>query len=320
MRSLEIIVPCYNEAECVAVLYSSIEEALQGIAELQWSIIYVNDGSSDDTLQRIERLAEEEGRERVKYLSFSRNFGKEAAIYAGLSYSEADYVVLMDADLQHPPALLPEMIAALDEGYDSCSARRVDRKGEPLVRSVLSRGFYGIINRLTTMHLVQGGSDYRMMKRAVVNAMMSLGERERFTKGIMSWVGYETKWIEYENVPRAAGSTKWSMRGLMRYAINGFFAFATTPLRAAVWLGFGIDLITLIAAIWFIAEILSSDAPRTGYGTIVILIAFFGGTIILILGIIGEYLARIYLEVKKRPLYIVRTTNMEDKDPGLLEG
>ena len=320
MRSLEIIVPCYNEAECVAALYESVEEALRNVKDLQWSVIYVNDGSSDPTLQNIEALAGKKGKERVKYLSFSRNFGKEAAIYAGLSYSEADYVVLMDADLQHPPALLPQMVEALDSGYDCCSARRVDRKGEPLVRSALSKGFYRIINRLTTMHLVQGGSDYRMMKRPVVNAMMALGERERFTKGIMSWVGFETKWIEYENVPRAAGSTKWSMRGLARYAVNGFFAFATTPLRVAVWLGFGIDLITLIAAIWFAVTTLCSDGPRTGYGTIVILIAFFGGTIILILGIIGEYLARIYLEVKKRPLYIVRTTNMDDKDPSLLEG
>ena len=181
------------------------------------------------------------------------------------------------------------------------------------MRSALSRLFYDTINRLTTMHLVQGGSDFRMIKRPVAEAMLALGERERFTKGILSWVGFSTKWIEYENVPRAAGTTKWSMRGLMHYAVNGFFAFATTPLRAAVWLGILIDSVTLIGAIWFMISILRSDGPRTGFGTLVILIAFFGGTIIMILGVIGEYLARIYLEVKKRPLFIVKDTNIEHK-------
>lgn len=312
-RSLEIIVPCYNEAECVPVLFEHVKRALDDAENLHWSVLYINDGSRDRTLQKIEKLEQTYGKKKVKYVSFSRNFGKEAAIYAGLSYSEADYIALMDADLQHPPELLPQMISVLDEGYDCCGARRVDRKGEPIVRSALSRLFYDTINRLTTMHLVQGGSDFRMIKRPVAEAMLALGERERFTKGILSWVGFSTKWIEYENVPRAAGTTKWSMRGLMHYAVNGFFAFATTPLRAAVWLGILIDSVTLIGAIWFMISILRSDGPRTGFGTLVILIAFFGGTIIMILGVIGEYLARIYLEVKKRPLFIVKDTNIEHK-------
>lgn len=313
MKTLDIVVPCYNEAECVELFYEDIVKTLGQVPDLKYSIIYVNDGSRDNTLGCLKKLAEKHGGDIVKYISFSRNFGKESAIFAGLSYTTADYVVLMDADLQHPSSLLPEMIQALDEGYDCCGARRVTREGEPVLRSFLSRTFYKIINKVTEMELVQGGSDFRMMKRCVVDAMLMMEERERFTKGIMSWVGFNTKWIEYENVERAAGETKWSMRGLMAYALSGFMAFATAPLRIAVWLGFTIDAITVIAVIWFAISTLNSDMPRTGYGTIVCLIAFFGGTIILLLGIIGEYMARIYTEVKKRPIFLVKDTNIIKK-------
>lgn len=310
MRTLDIVVPCYNEAECVELFFEDMTKTLSQVPDIKYSIIYVNDGSKDNTLGCLKKLADKYGGEVVKYISFSRNFGKESAIFAGLSYTTADYVVLMDADLQHPSSLLPEMIQALDEGYDCCGARRVTREGEPVIRSFLSRTFYKIINKVTEMELVQGGSDFRMMKRCVVDAMLMMEERERFTKGIMSWVGFNTKWIEYENVERVAGDTKWSMRGLMAYALSGFMAFATAPLRIAVWLGFTIDAITVIAVIWFAISTLSSDLPRTGYGTIVCLIAFFGGTIILLLGIIGEYMARIYTEVKKRPIFLVKDTNI----------
>ncbi len=310
MRTLDIVVPCYNEAECVELFYEDITKTLSQVSDLKYSIIYVNDGSRDNTLGCLKKLAEAHGNDVVKYISFSRNFGKESAIFAGLSYSTADYVVLMDADLQHPSSLLPEMIEALEEGYDCCGARRVTREGEPVIRSFLSRTFYKIINKVTSMELVQGGSDFRMMKRCVVDSMLLMEERERFTKGIMSWVGFSTKWIEYENVERAAGETKWSMSGLMAYALSGFMAFATAPLRLAVYLGLTIDVITLIATIWFAISTLTSDMPRTGYGTIVCLIAFFGGTIILLLGIIGEYMARIYTEVKKRPIFLVKDTNI----------
>ena len=313
MKTLDIVVPCYNEAECVELFYNDIEKTLGQIPDLEYSIIYVNDGSRDNTLGCLKNLAEKHGGERVKYISFSRNFGKESGIFAGLSYSTADYVVLMDADLQHPSSILPEMIKALDEGYDCCGARRVSREGEPILRSFFSKTFYKIINKVTSMELVQGGSDFRMMKRCVVESMLMMEERERFTKGIMSWVGFNTKWIEYENVERAAGETKWSMRGLMAYALSGFMAFATAPLRIAVWLGFTIDAVTIIGAIWFAIKTLNSDMPRTGYGTIVCLIAFFGGTIILLLGIIGEYMARIYMEVKKRPIFLVKDTNIVKK-------
>lgn len=313
MRTLDIVVPCYNESECVELFYDDMVKTLSALPDLKYSIIYVNDGSKDNTLGCLKKLAEKHGGDVVKYISFSRNFGKESAIFAGLSYSTADYVVLMDADLQHPSSILPEMIHYLDEGYDCCGARRVTREGEPVLRSFLSRTFYKIINRVTEMELVQGGSDFRMMKRCVVDAMLMMEERERFTKGIMSWVGFNTKWIEYENVERAAGETKWSMRGLMAYALSGFMAFATAPLRLAVWLGFAIDAVTVVAVIWFAISTLNSDMPRTGYGTIVCLIAFFGGTIILLLGIIGEYMARIYTEVKKRPIFLVKDTNIIKK-------
>lgn len=313
MRTLDIVVPCYNEAECVELFYDDMKKTLSQVPDLEYSIIYVNDGSRDNTLGRLKELAEKHGGDKVKYISFSRNFGKESAIFAGLSYSTAEYVVLMDADLQHPSSLLPEMIEALDEGYDCCGACRVSREGEPIVRSFLSRTFYKVINKVTEMELVQGGSDFRMMKHCMVDAMLMMEERERFTKGIMSWVGFNTKWIEYENVERAAGETKWSMRGLMAYALSGFMAFATAPLRIAVWLGFAIDAVTVVAVIWFAISTLNSDMPRTGYGTIVCLIAFFGGTIIMLLGIIGEYMARIYTEVKKRPIFLVKDTNIVRK-------
>ena len=309
MKTLDIIVPCYNEAECVEAFYHGVEEALRDV-EVEWSIIYVNDGSKDDTLPAVKALADSAGEARVKYLSFSRNFGKEAAIYAGLSHAQGDYTVLMDADLQHPPALLPQMLAAMEEGYDCCGARRVTRQGEPKLRSALSRLFYKLINRVSEMQLVQGGSDFRMMSREVVQAVVSLQEHERFTKGILSWVGFRTKWIDYENVERVAGTTKWSFGGLVRYAVSGFFAFATAPLRLAVWIGILTAAISAVCAVVVFIGALFESGPRTGYATIVLLIMFFGGLIVFLLGVIGEYLARIYTEVKKRPLFIVNDTNI----------
>lgn len=307
--SLEILVPCYNEEDCVELFFDRVNEVLTD--QLSWSIIYINDGSQDKTLEKIQALVEKHGSEKVKYISFSRNFGKESAIYAGLLYSTADLVVLMDADLQHPPELIPEMIQGIEEGYDVCAARRVNRKGEGKVRSLFSKTFYKSFSKSTGTKLVQGGSDFRMMRRNVVDAMLSLTERERFSKGIWSWVGFNTKWIEYENVERAAGKTKWSFMGLFRYAVTGYFDFAVAPLRAAIWLGFIIDIITVVFGIKFIIDAFGSGGPRTGFSTIVILVAFFGGTIILLLGVIGEYLSRIYIETKRRPIFIVKDTNIK---------
>lgn len=311
MKTIDIVVPCYNEEACVSLLYTEIEKVFSTIEKgIAWRVIYVDDGSKDNTLSKIKELTEEKGGEFVKYITFSRNFGKEAAIYAGLSYSDADYVVLMDADLQHPPSLIPQMLSKIEEGYDCCGARRVSRRGEPKVRSFFSGLFYRVMKSLTGLEMTPGGSDYRMMTRQVVETIVSMKERERFTKGIFSWVGFSTYWIKYENVERAAGRTKWSFRGLFQYAVSGFIAFATTPLRAAVWFGFTIDIITVIYAVWFFISSIKSTGARTGYATIVLLLMFFGGTIILLLGVIGEYLARIYMESKDRPLFVLKESNI----------
>ena len=311
MKRVEIIVPCYNEKECIRPLYESIENVFQSIDNYECSILFINDGSKDGTLAEIKALAEEKSKEKIKYISFARNFGKESAIYAGLSRSTGDYVVLMDADLQHPAELIPQMIQGMEEGYDCCGARRVNRKGEPVIRSFFSKLFYAFINRFTAMQLVQGGSDYRMMSRQMVEAAVSLSERERFTKGILSWVGFDTKWIEYENVERLAGTSKWSFWGLAKYAWNGFIAFATTPLRAVVYLGIVTVMAAVVYTIYTFVATLSTDGARSGYSTIIILILIIGGVIITTLGVIGEYLARIYLELKHRPIYIEKETNIE---------
>ncbi|MCR5249863.1 MAG: glycosyltransferase family 2 protein [Lachnospiraceae bacterium] len=313
MKHIEIIVPCYNEEACIRLLYDAVEKVFRENKDYRWSLLYVNDGSRDGTLAELKKLREAEP-EHVEFISFARNFGKESAIYAGLENSRGDLVVLMDADLQHPPEMLPEMIKGIEEGFDCCGARRVSRKGEPILRSAFSRMFYGFINRVTDMELVQGGSDYRVMSRQMVNAMLQLSERERFTKGIMSWVGFETKWIPYENVKRAAGKSKWSFFGLVRYAANGFMAFATTPLRAVVWLGILIVAFSLAFAIWTVVDALRHpESIGSGYATIVILISFFSGVIITILGVIGEYMARIYVELKHRPIYIEKLNTIKQE-------
>lgn len=310
-KTIEIIVPCYNEEKCVEIFFEKVNEIFRELPDDHYRILYVDDGSKDHTLDEIKKLERKYGSEKVKYISFSRNFGKESAMYVGLAKSTGDYVVIMDADLQHPPELLKQMITALEkEDYDCCAARRVSRTGEPIIRSAFSRSFYKLFQKLSGVELVQGSTDFRMMKRKVVDAIVAMPETERFTKGIYSWVGFCTKWIEYENVERIAGETKWSFSGLLKYAFNGFFAFATTPLRSVVYLGMIIVTLSLCyAAIVFYGALTNPDA-RTGYASIVIIMLFLGGVIISILGIIGEYLARIYMEVKRRPIYIISETNV----------
>lgn len=312
MKTICIVVPCYNEQECVEALYEKINAEFEGRQEYFVTVLYVDDGSQDETLNEIQKLQIKYGC-KIQYISFARNFGKEAAIYAGLSHAlEEDYIALMDADLQHPPHLLLEMIGWLErEDYDCCAARRVSRKGEPPIRSFFSKLFYRFINRVTEVELVQGGSDFRVMKQQVAKAVVSLSETERFTKGIFSWVGFRTKWIEYENVERFAGNTKWSFIGLVRYAINGVVAFATAPLRIAVWLGVVTVGISIVYAIYTFWSALKHPMERTGYSTIVILLLLVGGVIIMLLGVVGEYLARIYLEVKKRPIYIEKANSLK---------
>ena len=313
MKHIEIVVPCYNEEPCIRPLYEEVKRVFAGISDYSWSLLYVNDGSTDGTLRELEQLKESEG-DKVQYISFARNFGKESAIYAGLKNSSGDMVVLMDADLQHPPAIGPEMIKGIEEGYDCCGARRVSRKGEPVIRSAFSRMFYGTINHMTEMNLVQGGSDYRMMTRQMVDSILLLTERERFSKGIMSWVGFETKWIPYENVERLAGKSKWNFFGLVKYALSGFIAFATAPLRAVIYFGSIIVFFAVIYAVYLVYEAIRyPENNGSGFGTIVLLILFFGGVLITLLGVIGEYIARIYMELKHRPIYIEKINTLKDK-------
>jgi len=312
MKRVEIVVPCYNEAENITALYDEVTAVFASLAEYTWSLLFVDDGSSDGTVGEIKKLREKDAT-HVNLVSFARNFGKEAAIYAGLENSIGDLVVLMDADLQHPPAMLPEMLKGIEEGYDCCGARRVSRKGEPVIRSLFSKMFYGFINKVTCMHLVPGGSDYRVMTRQMVNAVLQLTERERFIKGILSWVGFDTKWIPYENVERHAGKTKWTFTGLGGYALNGFVAFATTPLRAVVYMGALIVIASIAYAIYTFIMALDPATVRSGFSTIIILMLFLGGVIITTLGVIGEYMARIYLELKHRPIYIAKENTTESE-------
>ena len=314
MKQIIVIVPCYEEAGCIKLLYEHLvdifDSRLNG--KYLYKILFIDDGSRDNTLQEIKDLEKTYGNGCIKYLSFARNFGKESALYAGfetaINVPDVDYIAVLDADLQHPPHLLIDMIDAIEnKGYDCAGARRVNRKGEGRIRSFLSSAFYRVINYITAMHLVPGMTDYRLMKRQVVEAIVSMHERERFTKGIYSWVGFDTLWIDYENVERVAGESKWSVRGLWNYAKSGFIAFAVTPLRGVVYLGMCTVCIAFLYALLLLKETLSGQ--RVWQDTTTIL--FFGGVIITILGIIGEYIARVYMEVKGRPIYIVKETNVD---------
>ncbi len=310
-KRIEIIVPCYNEEQCVEAFYDATSKVLDSLTDYEYSFLYVDDGSKDKTIDKIKSLVNKYGGAKIKYISFARNFGKEAAIYAGFENCTGDYVVLMDADLQHPPELLPRMVEKLEEGHDCCGARRVSRKGEPVVRSFFSKVFYRVINRVTGMNLVQGGSDFRVMTNQMAKAIITLNERERFIKGIMSWVGFDTVWIEYKNVERFAGSTKWSFWGLVSYAWHGFVSFATTPLRVVIWFGLIIVFVSFVYGIRLAYLSFSGIRVWTDTTTILILLIFFCGIIIGILGVIGEYMARIYLELKGRPIYISKENNCE---------
>lgn len=315
-KTIEMIVPCYNEQECVSLFYDRICEVFSKgrLSEYDFIITYVDDGSKDNTMVEIKKVVERATVGRVQYISLSRNFGKESALYAGLSKATGDYISVLDADLQHPPELMEDMIVAIeDEGYDCASARRVARKGEPFFRTFFSKMFFGIINKVTVMELVPGGTDYRLMKRNVAEAIVSMPETERFTKGIYSWIGFKNKWIEYKDVERVAGETTWSFRGLLRYAYSGFMAFATTPLRGIVYLGSIVVVLAIAFAVYtFITALMSPSDERNGYATLLIIMLLLGGVIITILGMIGEYLARIYMEVKNRPIYFARETNINN--------
>jgi len=304
---ISLIVPCYNEEGSLPILY----EALCNVRredpspERSYEFIFVNDGSRDKTAQIIKSFAEED--KSVKYVFFSRNFGKEAAMYAGMQKAKGDYVAILDADMQDPPSLIPQMIKDLDSGeYDIIAARRVTRKGEPKIRSFFARRFYKMINRMCDIEIADGARDFRLMRREVVDAILSLTERQRFSKGIFAWVGFRTKWVEHENVERAAGETKWSFWKLFRYAIDGIVSFTTAPLRLATYSGFFFAFAGFAYLIYYFirAIILRIYNEVPGYPSLLCFILFIGGLILMCLGILGEYIGRTYIESKGRPIYI----------------
>lgn len=310
MKTIDIVVPCYNEEEMLEMFYVESEKIYREIEGYKFTYIFVNDGSSDKTHIMLKRLSEQVS--NVKYISFSRNFGKESAMYAGLRHTTGDYVIVMDADLQHPPALVPKMISEVEKGYDCCAARRSSRKGESKIKSAFSALFYKLNNRFTDVNLVQNAVDFRIMSRKMVDNIIRLSEVQRFSKGIFAWVGFETSWIPYENVERPAGQTKWSFRKLLRYAITGITSFSVAPLRFLTVSGLIIFAVTFIAIIVTLIQKLAFGIDVSGYASLMITILFLGGIVELSLGILGEYIANIYLETKDRPIYIIRDSNIDD--------
>ena len=312
MEKISVIVSCYNEEEALPLFYEEIVKvATKMNKKVDFEFLFVNDGSKDKTLEILRSLAKKD--KRVKYISFSRNFGKEAAMYAGLKNSTGDYVTLMDADLQDPPTLLPEMFDLIkNDGYDSVGTRRVTRKGEPPIRSFFARCFYKIINKMSKVEMVDGARDYRLMTRQVVDSIISLKEYNRYSKGLFSFVGFETKWLEYENVERVAGETKWSFWKLFKYAIEGIVAFTTAPLTLATLLGLIMCAISFLAIIFVFVRALIFGDPVSGWPSTICIILFVGGVQLLCMGIMGEYLAKNYLETKRRPIYIVKETEKDN--------
>lgn len=312
MKKISIIVPCYNEEQAIPFFYEEIAKIAKELDKYDFEFIFVNDGSKDKTITIVKDYAKKDN--RVKFIHFSRNFGKEAAMLAGLELSKGDYVAIMDADLQDPPSLLPKMLDLLNDpnnDYDSVGTRRVTRKGEPPIRSFFARMFYKIINKMSKVEMVDGARDYRLMKREVVNSILELKEYNRYSKGLFEFVGYNTKWLEFENVQRVAGETKWSFWKLFLYAIEGIVAFTTAPLAIASIVGILFCLISFIMIIVIIVKTLTLGDPTSGWPSLVCIIFFVSGIQLFCLGIIGEYLAKTYLETKKRPIYIIKETNME---------
>ncbi len=334
-KKISVIVPCYNESEALPYFYQEISKVMAQLSDYQFELIFIDDGSSDDTLAVLKRFAAQDP--RVFYLNFSRNFGKEAALLAGLEHASGDYIATMDADCQDPPSLLPDMLPSLDKDYknrqshnltntdsfaepasnysssetvDCVATRRVSRKGEPPIRSFCARIFYKLINSISKVEMVDGARDYRLMTRQMVDAIISCQEYNRYSKGLWSFVGFKTKWIEYENVKRAAGETKWSFWKLFKYAIEGIVAFSTVPLTLAAFFGILFCLVAFILILVIIIKTLAFGDPATGWPSLACIIMFVSGVQLFFLGVIGEYLAKTYLETKHRPHYITRETNL----------
>ncbi len=309
---ISLIVPCYNEEEVLPYFYQAFCELANNLKEYDLEVIFVNDGSKDRTIEIVKEFAVKDS--RVKYISFSRNFGKEAAIYAGFEHASGDYIAMLDADLQDPPELLPEMLKAIkEEGYDSAATRRVTRKGEPPIRSFFARCFYKLMNRISTTEIMDGARDYRLMTRQFMDAILDMKEYNRFSKGIFGWVGFETKWIEFENVERRAGETKWSFWKLLLYSIEGIIGFSTAPLALASVMGIFFCAVAFIFLIVILVKTLCFGDPVSGWPSMTCIILMLGGIQLFCIGILGMYLSKTYLETKKRPVYICKETNVEEK-------
>ena len=309
---LSIIVPCFNEQESIPYFYEELLKVLTKM-DITYEIIFIDDGSKDATLQKMKELSLKDS--NVVYLSFSKNFGKEAAMYAGFVNARGRYVAVMDADLQDPPALLPKMLEKVESGaYDSVATRRVSRKGEPRIRSFFARRFYQLINKISDADIVDGARDYRLMKREMVEAIVAMEEYNRFSKGIYGWIGFKTYWLPYENVERVAGESKWSFWKLFRYAIEGFINFSKAPLEIVSWTGIGMTFVSVLVLIFIVLRRLLFGDPVAGWASLICVIIFVGGIQMFSIGIMGQYISRMYMETKKRPHYIVSETNQADID------
>lgn len=308
MKKIDLIVPCYNESEVIDLFYRETKKVTDKISDYKIHYLFINDGSNDDTLDKLKLICRNDD---ADYISLSRNFGKEAAMYAGLKNSTGDMAVIMDADLQHPPALIPEMIRGIEEGYDCTATHRATRDGDSRLRTALTNRFYKLVNKISEVDMPNGAGDFRMMNRKMINAVLAMSEVQRFSKGIFSWVGFKTKWIAFNDVERAAGQTKWNFWKLFVYAIDGITAFSTAPLRLASILGSFISASAFIYLVYVVLKTMIHGKDFPGYASLVTLILFIGGIIILTCGILGEYIAKIYMEVKNRPIYLIGETSLD---------
>ena len=314
MKKVNLIVPCYNEAEALPLFKDELNKVIQTLDQYTFEILLINDGSTDTTLSVMKEICDTDS--HYKYISFSRNFGKEAAMYAGFCNSDGDYAAIMDADMQDPPALLPDMLHCLEtEDYDSVATRRVSRIGEPKIRSFFARNFYKLINKISDADVVDGARDFRLMKREMVDSIVAMCEYNRFSKGIFGWIGFKTKWLEYENVNRIAGETKWTFWGLFKYAVDGIINFSETPMSLASGLGIFLTIFSFLMVIFIIIRKEIFGDPVAGWPSLACIIIFIAGLQFLCMGIMGKYIAKTYLEVKNRPHYIVSETNKDHVDP-----
>ena len=310
VKKITLIVPCFNEQEALPIFYKEAS-TIAGKLDYEYELLFINDGSQDNTLTILKELAGKDP--HVRYISFSRNFGKEAAMYAGFCNADGDYVAVMDADMQDPPALLPEMLKILESGeYDSVATRRVDRAGEPPIRSWFARRFYSLINKISDADIVDGARDFRLMRRKMVDAIVAMGEANRFSKGIFGWIGFRTYWLPYENRERVAGTTKWNFWSLFKYAVNGIINFSEAPLSVASWFGMVMTMLSFAFLVFIVVRRLCFGDPVIGWASTICVIVFIGGIQLFCMGVMGQYIAKTYMETKRRPHFIIAESNSSD--------